>query len=125
MYFVFYLLLPIMITYFSLKISTHSLLESGYCFVTILISALNGIYDAINRWDIGKKTVRNTKIGFICFANIVVFAYCTFMILEMVITENMNVRCDCILCVYSVTCSIAMWDLGKTLSKYMAIKQSV
>ena len=49
-YFVFYILIPCLVTSFSLMSYPDGHVERVYCYVSILISALNCIYDAFNRW---------------------------------------------------------------------------
>lgn len=125
LYLVFYLFIPIVITYISLRTFSDNIVSGIYCYVTILVSALNGIYDATNRWDGTAKSVRNTKIFMIFLSNGVVAAYCVFVVLSVLISQSMVCRCDWILLAYGGTCLVSMWDFVGAVSKNLAIREVV
>lgn len=125
LYLVFYLFIPIVITYISLRTFSDNIVSGIYCYVTILVSALNGIYDATNRWDGTAKSVRNTKVFMIFLSNGVVAAYCVFVVLSVLISQSMVCRCDWILLAYGGTCLVSMWDFVGAVSKNLAIREVV
>lgn len=125
LYLVFYLFIPIVITYISLRTFPDNIVSGIYCYVTILVSALNGIYDATNRWNGIVKSVRNTKVFIIFFSNGVVAAYCVYVVLSALISQSMIFRCDWILLAYGGTCFVAMLDFIGAVSKNLAIREVV
>ena len=62
-YFALYVLVPVIITWVSLKTLSTDDVSIIYCYMTILISALNSIYDGANRWNSKYKSIRNARIG--------------------------------------------------------------
>ena len=78
-YFALYLVIPVIVSYISLQVAKQSL-EITYAFLSILITALNCIYDAYNRWNRESKSIVNLKLTVmgICLAG--VSAYCFYVI---------------------------------------------
>lgn len=121
-YFAFYVVIPILITIVSLNARSTELIADVYCFVTILVSVFNGIYDAGNRWHGNEKSRRNLKLALIMLFNSVVAIYCLYVIFLALIAHDISLRCDLILLSYSGTCIIAVWDLGKSFLNGIALK---
>lgn len=48
-YLAFYILIPVIVTIASLNVLSSESIAMAYCYMTILISSLNSIYDAGNR----------------------------------------------------------------------------
>lgn len=64
-YFAFHVVIPIVITTVSLSVPSTEPISNIYCFVTILASIFNGIYDAGNRWRPNERSRRNLKLSII------------------------------------------------------------
>lgn len=117
LYFVLYIVIPVIITSASLNALNNDGIAVVYCYITILISALNGIYDSINRWNSGIRSIRNTKLFIIIASNTVIGIYCTYVILNILINPNWNCRMDYILLVYFFTIVISLSDVCACVSK--------
>lgn len=124
-YMVFYIVIPVLITLFSLHVFPTDLVSGVYCYVTILVSALNGIYDGANRWRSGIKSRRNAKIFAILVFNGIVAVYCLYVIFSVLIMNKMDCRNDCILFFYGGTCFIAIWDFVASFLKDMTLKKEI
>lgn len=124
-YFIFYILIPVTITWISLATFPSDDIAAIYCYVTILVSALNCIYDAGNRWVAGTKAWRNTKLFWVMLSAGVVATYCVVVIFNMFMTKNTSCRCDCWLLVYIVAVIVAVIDIVGCFSADMAWKACV
>lgn len=124
-YLVFYIVIPVVVTYITLRVLSTDMVSGVYCYVTILVSILNGIYDAANRWNVGIKGIRNTKIFVIYLSNGVVGIYCLYIIFYMLIMHEMGPRPDMILFAYLGTCFVAIWDAASAFVKDMSLKDAV
>lgn len=125
-YFIFYIVLPIIITSISLYAFPSDMAPGIYCYVTILISALNCCYDAGNRWLPGKKSKRNTKLFVVVLFLSVVVLYCLTVILGTLIANGGWLRiCDWILLAYIVANVIAVIDVVQCFTLDMAWKTCV
>jgi hypothetical protein len=124
-YLLFYIVLPVTITYLSLKVLSVDISSSVYCYVTILVSTLNNLYDAANRWDYGIKTVRNSKIIFMYVFDIIVAIYCVYVIMSILIVKNLDCREDWLLYAYIVTCIIALWDIVATFARETTLTKAI
>ena len=125
-YFVFYIIIPIIITTVSL-IQNHkgNPIDSVYCYMTILISALNAIYDGGNRWTV-KKSPQNIKIFIIFLSNIVVSIYCAVMIfIKIVLSDKFLVQADQVLFSYMGSVIIALIDIIACFTKDMALEECI
>jgi len=125
LYFVLYIVIPIIITFASLNALNNDDNAIVYCYVTILISTLNGVYDSINRWKSGIKSIHNTKLFIIIVSNAVIGIYCTYVIVNILINPNWNCRMDCILLVYFFTIVVALSDICACVSREMALFECV
>lgn len=124
-YLVLYVFIPVIITWISLNTLLIDNISIIYCYLTILISALNSMYDAANRWNTKKKSLRNTKLFFILLSNIVVAAYCIYVIMFILISKNLNCRYDWILTSYFIAIIVAIIDATHCFTKDMALRQNV
>lgn len=111
LYFVFYMVLPIIITSASLIALTNAdLMNVASCYVTILISSLGCIYDAINRWEYRIGSERNRKLFIMIFLMVCVAIYCLVVIFVTLIARKV-MRNDFFLLAYIFSNMIAMVDL--------------
>lgn len=124
-YLVFYVIIPILITFMSLRVFPTDLVSGVYCYVTILVSLLNGIYDGANRWCSGVKSRRNAKILAIFIFNGIVAVYCLYIIFSVLIMEKMDCRNDCILFFYVGTCLVAGWDFVVSFLKDVTLSKEI
>lgn len=124
-YFVLYILIPVIITIVSLSELQEDGISIVYCYITILISALNSIYDGANRWKENKKSVHNTKIFVILGSNSVVVVYCIYIIMYILITSNVKCRFDWILLVYFFSVAVSLADIIACFSKEMTLQNCV
>lgn len=109
-YLLLYIVIPVAITYISLKTFRGSNNTAIYCYVTILVSALNSIYDAASRWIPKQKTLKNGKLFLIMFSSAIIAFYCIYITLTMLITNKLD-RCDYILLFYAIAVTVALVDL--------------
>lgn len=123
-YLVFYILIPVIVTVVSLEVLSTEDIAVAYCYMTIMISSLNCIYDAGNRWNSGNKSIRNTKIFLMCISNVIICAYCFCVIMYILIGLDIEkmYRCDWILLTYFVVIAIAIYDIVGCFAKDMALK---
>lgn len=109
LYIVFYILIPVTITAWSLYAFPSDLATGVYCYLTILISASNCFYDALNRWKDDNSIVK-AKLIIMIISICVVGVYCFVIIMGMLITSSTNMRYDLFLCTYFITIIIALFD---------------
>jgi len=124
-YLIFYISFPIAITYLSLKVFPEDVTSGVYCYVTFLVSILNNLYDAANRWDYGAKTKRNSKIFFMYVFDVIAGIYCLYIVLSVLVTHDFGYRNDIILCAYIVTCLIALWDIVATFARETTLTKAI
>jgi len=122
-YFVLYIVIPVIITYFALRAFYTEVAEEIYCYIPIGMSSLNGIYDAINRWVSREKSFRNAKILIIGFCNGMISVYCFAVILLSLIGNSIDCRCDYILLIYIVTIVIAVKDIAEVFLYHIILKR--
>lgn len=109
-YLFLYIVVPVAITSASLVASSGDRFSAIYCYVTILVSALNCIYDATNRWVSRKRTTKNGKLFLIMLSAGIIATYCTYIVFMALITSNMPGRCDYILLSYILAAVVALID---------------
>lgn len=119
-YLALYVIIPVAITVINLSMFPLSDLAGVYFYVTILVSALNCIYDAWNRWIPGKRVLKNTKLFLMMLFTGIVAAYCLVVILYTLITQNGLYRHDWILLGYIVVIIISAVDSFNCFSVEMA-----
>lgn len=124
-YFVFYILIPVTITWISLAAFPSDDIAAIYCYVTILVSALNCIYDAGNRWVAGKKALKNTKLFLVILSAGMVVTYCVVVIFTMLMTKDTSCRCDGWLLAYTVVVVVAVIDIISCFAADMAWRSCV
>lgn len=125
LYLIFYVIIPVIVTVFSLIEFPTETVPGIYCYVTILVSGLNGIYDASNRWRSQEKSRRNGKILAIGICDVVVVFYCFAVIISALIASSVNFRWDWILLVYIGTIVIVLNDALVSVSQYVAWKELI
>ena len=116
-YFAFYVVIPIVITTVSLSVPSTEPISNIYCFVTILVSIFNGIYDAGNRWRPNERSRRNLKLSIIMLSKSLIAIYCLYVIFAALITQELPKRWDYAFFAYLGTCVVAIWDLGASFWK--------
>ena len=121
LYLILYIIIPIIITGVSLYSLDNSVAPAVYCYLTIFISAANCIYDAINRWKHDEKSVINTKIVIIILFTGIVFVYCIFEIISILILEKVEFRFDCFLWAYFGAVIVVLIDIASCFAKNLAI----
>lgn len=110
-YLVLYIIIPVLITALSLaNMSKTDKMAEIYCYITIMISAFNCIYDGANRWDKG-KSIRNTKIFLIHMCNGIIALYCIAEILQMTLLGNALFENEHIFLIYFIAVAIALHDI--------------
>lgn len=120
-YLVLYIVLPILITCLSIKYPADNI-GVVYCYLTIFVSAVNGIYDAANRW-IG-KCFKNVKLFFVILGCAGVCVYSTYVILSLLITNDVT-KYDGFLFIYVLVLIIALPDVIACFVIDMAYKDCV
>jgi len=110
-YLFFYILIPVAITWSSLTVFPEDDVQAVYCYITILVSALNCIYDAANRWCSGVKTFKNSKLLLVIVSTVIVVAYCIAIIFSMLITKTARCRNDIWLLTYFIAVAVALGDV--------------
>lgn len=118
-YFFFYMLIPVFVTVISLNILSTDIIETAYFYITILISALNCIYDATNR-KTDKKSVRNLKLLLMNASSVIVSCYCMFEILYLLIAKTC-MRFDYWLIAYFVVIIIGGTDIIYCITNNVSI----
>ena len=124
-YLIFYVIIPVLVTYLSLKVFPSDLTSGVYCYVTILVSILNSMYDGAGRWRSGTKSRRNAKILVIWLSDGVVGIYCLYVIFSVLIVHNINCRQDWILLAYGGAVLVALWDMGVSFLKDITLKKEI
>lgn len=123
-YMAFYILIPIIITVISLVNFPANDIAAVYCYVTILVSALNSLYDAGNRWDSARKSVKNTKLFIMFCGSGIVTIYALVVVFGMLIAER-TIRCDWVLFSYVLVVIVAVFDFAACFFADMSIKELV
>lgn len=125
-YLALYILIPVIITIVSLsEIAINDDISIIYCYITILISALNSIYDGANRWKSNIKSVHNTKLFIILGADAVIVIYCIILVLYMLISKNFGYRKDAVLLVYFLAVAVSFFDIAACFFKDMSLQYCI
>ena len=119
-YFFFYILIPVIVTVVSLKVSSTEYTAVAYCYLSILISAFNCLYDSGNRWT-GEHSMENTKLFIMMFANVIIVGYCLYVIFCVLVLKDVTCRKDGILYAYMLSVAISVGDIMACYFKDMAI----
>lgn len=118
-YLFLYILIPFFITVLSLLDYPSDSKAQIYCYLSILINALNCTYDAFNRW-VNEKSLKNKKLFAIVIGSLVIVGYCLFIILSMLLIEHKQYRCDYWLLAYFIVVFIAIVDCVCCFTKEIA-----
>lgn len=118
-YLALYILIPCFVTSLSLLDYPNEIREIIYCYLSILISALNCIYDASNRW-IAKKSLKNGKLFLIIIGSFTIAGYCILVIFSILLVEQGWIRCDYFLLIYFLVVIIAIIDIVCCFTKEIA-----
>lgn len=117
-YAVLYLFLPVIITVTSLIAFPENTASAAYCYVSIMISAINAIYDNALRWlPKEKATFKNIKLLIMLIPNTIIAGYALFEILAILATQNIAWRFDGILLVYFIAVLVAFSDFFECLKQ--------
>ena len=119
-YLFFYVLIPIIVTVVSLNVSETDYTAIAYCYLSILISAFNCLYDSANRWNAEQSTV-NVKLFCMMLANVIIVGYCLVVIFWVLVLSDTTCRMDAILYVYLFSVAISVGDIIACYSKDMAL----
>lgn len=119
-YFFFYILIPIIVTIVSLQVSTKDYTAIAYCYLSILISTFNCLYDSGNRW-VAEKSIINAKLFSMMLSNVIVAGYCLVVIFCILVLNDESCRNDKILYIYMVSAAIATGDIAACYFKDMAL----
>ena len=122
LYMIFYVIIPVTVTALSLYFFPEEETAAAYCYITILVSALNCFYDACNRWISNERTVVNTKLAVMIFSLTVVAVYCLFEVIYILLSKEANCRMDWILCIYFITIIMALVDFVLCFTPEMALR---
>lgn len=110
-YLVLYIVIPVLITALSLiTMSKTDKIAEIYCYLSIMISAFNCIYDGANRWD-KVKSGRNAKLFLIFICNVIVALYCIIEILQIFLLKKVIFKLEYIFLIYIVVIAVALYDL--------------
>ena len=113
-----YLVLPVLITTCSLFAFPENTTSAAYCYVSVLISAINAIYDNALRWTPqDNPTFKNVKLLCILFPNALIALYCLFEILVILVIQSIHLRCDGILLIYVIVVLVAGNDFFECLKR--------
>lgn len=124
-YLVFYIVIPVLVTYISLQTLPSEGNAIIYSYVTILISTMNCIYDAANRWSPETKGVKNIKLGIIMLVSGTIAFYCLYVIFYMLAKSDFNCRYDLIFLMYIPAIIVGIADIVHCFTKDMAWKACV
>jgi len=105
-----YIVIPVIITWISLQVLPMDNISIIYCYLTILISSLNSIYDSANRWNSATRSVYNLKLFIIMLSNLIITIYCFYVVMYILISQSTNCRCDWILFSYIFAIIISLVD---------------
>lgn len=112
LYFALYIVLPIIITSASLiALDNADVMNVTYCYITILISSLGCIYDAINRWEHKDGSERNRKLFIMLLCLVCVAIYC-LVVIFIALIPRMIIRMDVFLLAYVASSVIAIVDVA-------------
>lgn len=124
-YLVLYIVIPVLVTAFSLiTISPSDKVAEIYCYMSIMISAFNCIYDGANRWD-KARTRRNLKIFLILVSNAVIALYCIMEILQMMLLKTVIYASKYVFLVYFLMIFVALYDIFICFWQDMTWKECV
>lgn len=125
LYFVFYIVLPIIITSVSLlALENADLINIAACYLTIFISSSGCIYDAINRWDDRDGIERNRKLFVMILFLVCAVIYCLVVILGTLLAQ-IDLRNDYFLLAYVFSNVIAIMDLVNCINLKLAKQDTV
>ena len=125
-YLFLYIFIPIVVTYFAMKVTENTTSGRVYFYTTVLISALNCLYDAFNRRRSGMKSVKNTKLILLSIPVIIAAGYCIIEILHVLIVGVKESYPDELLCIYFISAAIVVIDFLPTmLSKFVLVDESL
>lgn len=120
LYIILYGIVPVVVTFLSLKHAADTSLKLVYCYTTILISAAGSFYDAVNRWKSNVRSFLNLKILFILVPDIIICGYCGYEIMSYIIGEIMY-PCDYVLCAYFAAILIVFTDFCMCFTREISI----
>lgn len=123
-YAILYIVVPVFSTLVTLLNIQNTERALAYCYLTILISIANCIYDASGRWR-KKQPFLNLKLTIIIVMNILIGLYCFFEFLMILVGGNFAYRFDWFLAFYLVAVIVAVFDFVLCFSGDFAIKTPV
>lgn len=125
LYFVLYIVIPIIITSISLiGLDNADLINIASCYLTIFISSLGCIYDAINRWEDRNGAKRNRKLILMICCLICVAIYCLVVIFGALYAKR-DLRNDYWLLAYVFSNIIAGMDIINCINVKLAKQDTV
>lgn len=120
-YLVLYIVLPVIITWLSVKHTSDKISEI-YCYLTVFISAANSIYDACNRWM--GKNFKNIKLFITGLGYSAIAGYSIYIILSLLITGKVT-KCDWFFYSYVLVLIVTLPDVISCFTIDMAYKECV
>ncbi len=124
LYFFFYIAIPIIVTPLGLSTTKNQGLATAYCYLTILISLLCCLYDAINRWKSKRKTIINSKLFIMCIPIVLLTVYCIFEIAYYFSLSSFY-SFDNIFYIYLVTMVMSLIDIVSCFANELAFNMSI
>ena len=110
-YLVLYIIIPVLITTLSLiTMSKTDKIAEIYCYISIMISAFNCIYDGANRWD-KVRSGRNAKLFLILGSNGIIALYCIIEILQIFLLKKVIFELEYTFLIYIVVIVVALHDV--------------
>ena len=122
-YIFFYIIIPIVLALIGLHTSQNDAALAN-CYLSIVISALNCLYDTFGRWNDNMPT-KKIKLSVIMFCCFVVFTYAFIQFAAGLAGDIQAFRNDMILCMYAPAVIIGALDAGSLLSRTDALKELV
>lgn len=125
LYCAFYVAIPIVITVVSLIFLSEDGLDIVYFYGSIAVSALNCFYDATGRWNYGLKSLNNTKLASIILSTLLIFSYCLFEIVAILIGKEQaySFRFDWLLLFYLIVVVVAIIESFLCVSRDIIIRK--
>lgn len=126
---IFYLLcnilIPVMVTGFSIGEDSLDGISIVYLYLSILISAVNIIYDITNRWKSKRKCLINTKLFIMALPVFIIIGYCMFEMFYIISTKQVGYRYDNLLYIFFITIAVALFDIFACFRQDMAFEECV
>ncbi len=119
------ILIPAVVAFISLKHFPKDCIAIAYCYLSILISALNSFCDIVNRWTHKRKKIVNTKLFIMGIPVCLVIFYCTYGLFYTLLTQSIEqLSFTWMLYTYFITVAVAFADIVACFSRDMALMKA-